>query len=59
MCSSITLPASSCDDGVCTSVYEVSSSSCPPQTDISVSAFATNVFGNGQLSDSLIIGNNY
>ena len=52
-------PASSCDDGLCTSVFEVSSSLCPPQADISVSAFATNILGNGQLCDSLIIGNKY
>ena len=40
-------------------MLEVSSSLCPPQADISVSAFATNIFGNGHLSDSLHIGEYY
>ena len=37
-------------------MFEVSSSLCPPQADISVSAFATNIFGDGQHSDGVHIG---
>ena len=46
----------SCADGICTHQFNITSSSCPTSTDISVVAFARNIFGNGSLSGPYVHG---
>ena len=55
-CHSTTISASSCDDGICSDVFEASASLCPPLTDITVTVFATNILGNGPTSIPKNIG---
>lgn len=55
-CGSATIPASSCEVGICSNVFEVSSSSCPPSTMISVVVLASNVLGNSSSSRSTYVG---
>lgn len=50
-CDSVTLMASLCENGLCSHRFQVSSiPSCRNSTHIIVTAFATNVFGNGSIS---------
>ena len=46
-----TIPASSCRGSICNYVFEIANSSCSPD-DIIVTAFATNVFGDGPHSSA-------
>jgi hypothetical protein len=55
-CNSVTIPASSCIDGMCNHTFEVTLSSCPPCVDINITVYATNILGNGAISDPLTIG---
>ena len=55
-CSSATIPASVCRDGTCSHIYNATSSSCPPYTGIMVTVFASNLLGDGPLSNSLTRG---
>ena len=57
-CGSVTFPTNSesCGEGTCRHLFNVSSSSCPPSDDIIVTLLATNVFGNGPMSDSITVG---
>ena len=48
---SVTIPASLCINNVCNHVFKIASSFCSP-SDISVTAFATNVFGDGPHSSA-------
>ena len=45
-----------CHNGVCTHVFEVSSSFCHPSTNITVSVFATSTLGPGEPSEPFTIG---
>ena len=58
LCSMDIIEASSdsCEEDVCTHMFDVSSSSCSPSTDISVSVFATNILGDGPHSAAIQIG---
>lgn len=55
-CSSMKIPASACADGTCSHVYNATNSSCPPYTGITVTVFASNILGDGLLSNSLTRG---
>ena len=61
-CSAVTIPISSnyCIGLSCQYAFEVSSSYCTSVTNFTISAFATNVFGDGphQISNGQIIRNN-
>ena len=55
-CDSVTIPASSCRDGICKHVFEFfSESSCLPSTFISMTVLANNILGDGPSSDPLFI----
>lgn len=56
MCSEVTVPATVCVKGICSHLFEVSSSNCRPFADISVTVFGTNVLGNGTVARSVTIG---
>ena len=57
ICGSAMIPSSVCVGGICSHMFNVfTSSSCPSSTGITVTVFATNVLGNGPLSDPLTIG---
>ena len=55
-CSLVTIPASSCIGGMCNHTFEVATSSCPACVDINITVYATNILGNGTISDPLTIG---
>ena len=51
ICGSEVIPASSCSGRVCNHYFDIfESSSCPPSTGITVTAFATNILGRGSSS---------
>ena len=53
----IIIPASSCANGICSHVFDVlSSSDCPASTNITTTVFASNILGNGPLSNSATSG---
>ena len=56
ICGSATIPASSCDGGICSCRFDISSSSCLPSADVSVTVFASNILGNGPMSEPRIMG---
>lgn len=56
LCSSVTIPASLCAERICNHTFEISTSSCPPCVDINITVYATNILGNGAISDPLTIG---
>ena len=58
LCSSATIPASLCVEGMCNHTFEVSTSSCPPCVDINITIYVTNILGNGAISDPITIGCN-
>ena len=54
ICESATISASSCDQHhICEHVFEVSTSSCQPTTDIDVAIFADSTYGRGPTSNPL------
>ena len=54
ICESATISASSCDPHhICEHMFEVSTSSCPPTTDIDVVVFANSTNGRGPTSNPL------
>ena len=53
-CGSAEINASSCRDGICNYEFEVTSTSCSPSTDISVTVFASNVLGIGEASQTFV-----
>ena len=57
-CDSTTLPTSSCDDstGICSYIFDVSSSRCRFSSDIAVTIFGVNTLGSGATSTPIIIG---
>ena len=55
-CSTATIPSFSCVEGICNHTFEVSLSSCTPCVDINITVYATNILGNGAISDPLTIG---
>ena len=56
VCSSVEIQASSCDVQMCGHQFEVSSSSCVPSADVTITVFATNILGSGQTSNPITIG---
>ena len=54
--SSVGIQASSCDGQMCGHQFEVSSSSCVPSADVTITMFATNILGRGQTSNPITIG---
>ena len=53
-----------CQNGVCSKEFDITSTSCFPFSQITVTVFAANMFGNGSVSNSITIGqflyhNNY
>ena len=56
-CSLITIPTSSCVNGICSHLFDVlSSSDCPASANITTTVFGSNVFGNGPPSNPTISG---
>ena len=57
VCGMITIPLSSelCLNWTCRHAFEVSSSSCRSSSDFTITAFATNLFGNGPISSPVYI----
>lgn len=53
-CGSVPIPVSSCVGGVCSSVFNVSSS-CSDSTGIILTVFATNILGNGTESEPKLL----
>ena len=49
------ISVSSCEGSICSHLFEVSASSCSPSSNINVSIFATNILGDGLLSNSVMI----
>jgi hypothetical protein len=49
-CGSATVPAFSCDDGVCQHSFSYEGSSCSPLTGVNVTISAANILGSGPLS---------
>ena len=51
------IPISLCHNRIilCNHVLDVSLSHCSPFTDIAVTVFATNIFGNSQATDPILI----
>ena len=45
-----------CQNGVCSEEFDITSTSCFPFSQITVTVFAANVFGNGSVSNSITIG---
>lgn len=56
LCDSTTIAATSCQSNKCSYTSEVLYTSCPSSTDIFVTVFATNVLGDGSLSQAVKIG---
>ena len=56
ICASVRLLPSDCE-GLCSHVFQVANSACPPCVDINTTLFATNLLGNGQPSNSMKISN--
>ena len=56
LCNSVTIPASSCTNGVCNHEFDVSSSRCSPSTALSVTVFASNILGSGEVSADFTFG---
>ena len=56
ICYSDTIMTASCDDGICQHSYDVSLSTCPSTTNITIHVFATNVLGNSQESAPINLG---
>ena len=54
MCGSTNIPASLCETD-CVHVFNISLSLCPPTVNINITAFATNIFGNGLPSEPIMI----
>lgn len=54
-CDSIEVPAFRCQQGLCSHLLDVSSSSCANSTNISVSVSATNLLGDGPASEPVSI----
>ena len=53
VCLEATLPASDCERGICRHMlFDRSLSECFPQGNVSVSAYATNLLGDGPVSDT-------
>ena len=58
-CVSVLIPSSSCKHGECKHIFDISSlSHCltAPVSSIGVTAFATNILGNGVNSDPVFVG---
>lgn len=56
VCGSAMIPGSSCMDSVCSDVFNVTSSRCFPSTELSVTIFASNILGNGEISEAYTYG---
>lgn len=56
ICGNATIPSGSCIDGICKHTFTISTSSCPPLSNINVTVFGTNQLGNGTNSDTVTIG---
>ena len=56
VCGLATVLASSCVDGICSHTFDVSSSSCPPLSNINVTVFGRNQLGNGSISHPVTVG---
>ena len=54
-CGSATIPASSCEGGVCNYGFDHSSSPCRLSPDITLAAFAANILGDGPSSEPVRI----
>ena len=54
-CGSATIPASSCEGGVCSHGFDISSSPCRLSPDITLTAFPTNILRDGPSSEPVRI----
>ena len=59
VCGLATVSSASCVNGLCSYTFDVSTSSCPPLSNINVSVFGTNQLGNGSTSYPVIVGQSY
>ena len=55
ICLNATLPASECQGGVCHHYFYAYRSECSPQGNVSVSVYATNILGDGPVSNPVRI----
>ena len=55
-CGTAAILASSCVSGNCSHTFELSTSSCHPYADISITVFGTNQLGNGSVSEPVTVG---
>ena len=53
ICGSATIPASSCQNGVCRHMFEVSPP-CSSNVDVSINVYATNILGDGPSSHPVV-----
>ena len=57
LCNSISIPASSCTNRICSHEFNnIPSSLCSPSTTLSVIVFASNILGDGELSEEFTFG---
>ena len=57
ICGQVSLPVTSaCVDGTCKHVFAVSTSSCPPLSNINVTVYGINQLGNGSVSNPVTVG---
>ena len=56
LCGSVTIPSSLCANDVCIHEFNISSSLCSPSTALSVIVFASNILGDGEISEELTFG---
>lgn len=56
ICDTATILASSCISGSCSHTFELSTSSCHPYADITITVFGTSQLGNGSVSEPVTVG---
>ena len=56
VCGLATVSATSCVNGLCSHTFDVTTSSCPPLSNINVTVFGTNQLGNGSTSHPVTVG---
>ena len=56
ICGIATVSATSCVNGLCSHNFDVTTSFCPPLSNINVTVFGTNQLGNGSTSHPVTVG---
>ena len=55
ICGSTVISASTCESGICSDWFDIASSPCAQSTNVTVTAFATNLLGDGSPSQPIQI----